>query len=318
MRLASAAAATLLLLHLARPPDVLVLPEPAQDLWPVPRVVLPPADLTLVEATVMEGWHAKPTVVTAEEVRTDRFLWRRMFFRNWDGLPGALREDGLAAMHERYRGVLRGPERWDAMDAGDWDRVPQPVRAMAVLGMIDCWQHRYRPGERHRLRPREVGDRMKAVAMAESWFQHRAVSENPDGSRDLGISQATDATRSRIRVLYVRGFSDFGLADEDYFDPWPGTRALVYWFSLLVEEAGGDLDLATRAYNVGTERARAGAAAGYLETVLRREAWLLGRSPSPTWTWLRERSPSPCPITEEGDGPLTPRAEAGIGSAEPA
>jgi hypothetical protein len=301
-RLPVVAAVSLVLLHLARPPDLVLLPEPAQDLWPIPRLVLPPVDLTLVEVTVMEGWESRPIVVTAEEVRTDRWLWREMFFRNWDRLPGPLREEGLAGMYTRYRRVLRGPATWETMDAEDWDRVPQPVRAMAVLGMIDCWRAHYRPGEPFGLAAAAVGDRMKAIAMAESWFQHRAVSGNPDGSRDLGIAQATDATRSRIRVLYVRGASDFGLADDDYFDPWNGTRALVYWFSLLVEEAAGDLDVATRAYNVGTERARAGAAAGYLDTVRRREAWLLGHGPSDTWRWLRERSPSPCPAGAAGEG----------------
>jgi hypothetical protein len=296
VRPGAVAAASIVLLHLARPPEVILLPDPAQDLWPVPTLRLPPADLTLVEATVMDGWETTPIVVTAEEVRTDRFLWREMFFRNWDRLPEPLREEGLAALHRRYRGLLRGPAKWRTMDPEDWDRVPQPVRAMAVLGMIDCWQRDYRPGERLCLPPRDVGDRMKAVAMSESWFLHRAARENPDGSHDLGIAQASAATRSRIRVLYVRGLSDFGLADDEYFDPWKATRALVYWFSLLLEEVSGDLDAATRAYNVGAERALAGRGGAYLEGVRRRERdFVRGGGPSPSWRWLRAHSPSPCP-----------------------
>jgi hypothetical protein len=295
VRLGLVASASLVLLHVARPSDVILLPEPAQDLWPVPVPYAPKVDMTLVESTVMEGWLVTPTVVTAEEVRTDRFLWREMFFRNWDRLPSPLREEGLAAMHARYRRALSGPERWDRMDAGDWDRVPQPMRAMAVLGMVDCWQRSYRPGEGLGLARRDVGDRIKAVAMSESWFQHRAESENPDGARDIGIGQASASTRSRIRVLHVRGLSDFGLADDDYFDPWKATRAMVYWFSLLLEEAAGDLDLATRAYNVGTEGARAGAGGGYLDDVRRRERhYVRGHGARPSWRWLRERSPSPC------------------------
>lgn len=316
MRLIAIAGAAALTLHVAVPPDVVLLPEPAQDLWPVPVLRFPTADLTLVEATVMDGWETKPIVVTAEEVRTDRFLWLEMFFRNWDRLPSPLREEGLTALSRRHRRVLRGPETWRTMDAEDWDRVPQPMRAMAVLGMIDCWRGRYRPGERFRLSARDVADRMKAIAMSESWFLHRAESENADGTRDVGIGQASAPTRSRIRVLYVRGVSDFGLADDEYLDPWKATRALVYWFSLLLEEVSGDLDLATRAYNVGAEGAREGRGNGYLEGVRRRERDYVrgpGPSPSPSWRWLRERSPSPCPADEEGPcdspRPALPSAE---------
>ena len=303
MRLSVLSAITILVLHVARAPDVLLLPDVAQDLWPVPRLVLPAVDLTLVEASVMEGWETRPTVVTAEEVRTDRFLWREMFFRNWDRLPSPLREEGLAAMHSRYRSVLGGAERWATMGPEDWDRVPQPMRAMAVLAMIDCWQRRYGPEERFRLSARDVGGRMKAIAMSESWFLHRAEGENADGTRDIGIGQASAPTRSRIRVLFVRGVSDFGLAEDEYFDPWKATRALVYWFSLLLAEASGDLDLATRAYNVGTESGRAGLGTGYLEGVRRRERdYLRGPGPSASWRWLRARSPSPCPSDDRRPG----------------
>jgi hypothetical protein len=314
MRLSVAAATLLLTLHVARPPDPILLPEPAQDVWPVPVLRPPTADFTLVEASVMEGWESRPTVVTAEEVRTDRFLWREMFFRNWDRLPSPLREEGLAALHARYRFVLRGSERWSQMDPEDWDRVPQPMRAMAVLGMVDCWRRHYRPGERFRLSARRVADRMKALAMSESWFLHRAESENADGTRDVGIGQASAPTRSRIRVLFVRGASDFGLADDEYYDPWKATRALVYWFSLLLEEVSGDLGLATRAYNVGAEAAREGRGGDYLEGVRRRERdYVRGPGPSPSWRWLRERSPSPCPADPETLGaapdPELPSAE---------
>jgi hypothetical protein len=318
VRLGLLAPATLALLHVARPSDLILLPEPAQDLWPVPVLHAPVADMTLVEATVMDGWAVAPTVVTAEEVRSDRFLWREMFFRNWDRLRSPLREEGLAAMHARHRSALDGPGRWNQMDAEDWDRVPQPVRAMAVLGMVDCWQQLYRAGESLGLASREVADRMQAIAMSESWFQHRAESENADGTRDVGIGQASAATRSRIRVLYVRGLSDFGLADDDYLDPWKATRALVYWFSLLLEESAGDVDLATRAYNVGAEAARAGGGGAYLEGVRRRERdYVRGHGPSPSWRWLRERFASPCRAPGEAPDCAAPRPGEG-GSAGPA
>jgi len=303
---------TTLLVLLLRPPDAIVLPEPAQDLWPVPRFVLPPVDITLVQTDEMDGWTPVPLVVTAEEVRTDVWLWRRLFFHNWDRFPSPLRLEGLAALLARFRVPLLGPPIWERMDADDWDLVPQPIRAMAVLGMVDCWQARYRPGHGFGIDEAAVRDRLRAVAMAESWFVHRAVQENDDGTRDLGITQASDYARNRLRVLYVRGRADFGLAEDDYFDPWKATRALVYWFSLMLEETHGDLDAATRAYHVGGDRALAGRGGPYLENIERVERdYVVGPAPSPTWTWLRERCPTPCPLLEDLEGLEDPDEDDG-------
>jgi hypothetical protein len=283
-----------------RPPDAIVLPELAQDLWPdPPQPQAPEVDLRQVVATEMEGWRSRPLIVTAEEVRTDVHQWRRMFFYNWDPIGSPLREEGLQAMHDRYRHLLHGPGVWSNMDAGEWDRVPQPMRAMAILGMIDCRVLQYRPGEEEGLPLDAVADRLKAIAMLESWFQHRAVNENRDGSRDVGIAQASDYMRSRIRVLHVGGQSDFGLAEGDYIDPWKATRALVYWFSLLLDEVEGDLDQATGAYHVGSGRADGRRGRAYCDEVRRLEATYLSGAPpsrSPAWDWLRAHSPSPCPL----------------------
>ena len=299
LRLAMAGSLLLVLIHLLRAPDAIIPPDLAQDLWPdPPQPRTPSVDLTLVEATEMDGWASKPVVVTAEEVRTDPFLWRRMFFYNWDSIGSPLREEGLLAMHRRYRHLLHGPGVWSQLDAEDWDRVPQAMRAMAVLGMIDCRVLLYRPGEDHGLSLGAVADRLKAIAMLESWFQHRAVNENQDGSRDIGIAQASDYMRSRIRVLHVRGRADFGLAEHDYSDPWKATRALVFWFSLLLDEVGGDLDLATGAYHFGSSRARTRRGRAYRDEVARLENTYLRGPPSrsPGWDWLFAHNPSPCPL----------------------
>ena len=306
-RHALAVCLVLVLLHGLRPPDVVILPLVAQDLWPdPPQPELPPVDLTPVETAEMRGWDSTPLVVTAEEVRSDVFLWRRMFFYNWDRIGTPLRREGLTAMHVRYRHLLHGPGLWSDLDADDWDRVPQAMRAMAVLGMIDCWVSHYQVGASHGLSLGEVSSRLKAIAMLESWFQHRAVNENADGSRDVGIAQASDYMRSRLRVLYVRGRSDFGLAEDDYVDPWKATRALVFWFLLLLEEVDGDLDRATGAYHVGSASSRSRRSMAYRDEVLRlEESYIDGPSPSPAWDWLRERSPSPCPLADEGAEPTS-------------
>jgi hypothetical protein len=283
--------AGLLVSHVGVHRDVWTLPLVQLPALFEPQLPVPPAcDLTQYEMHVMDGWRPLPIVVTGEEIRSDRHLWRETFFRNWDVLPDGVREAGLDAMWSRLEAVLEGPERWECMRDTDWDEVPQPVRAMAVLRMVEGWREHYRVGEAFGLAAERVVERLQAVAMAESWFQHRAQSLNTDGTADIGIGQASTTTRSRIRYLYVQGLSDFGLAEEEYLDPWKATRALVFWFSLLLDEAAGDLDLATRAYNVGIARALAGAGAAYLESVERREAdYLRGGARRPTWQWLRER-----------------------------
>jgi hypothetical protein len=52
----------------------------------------------------------------------------------------------------------------------NWERLPSPQRAQGLAA---------------------VGYRIKAIAMSESWFEHRAVSENAEGWSDIGIAQAT-------------------------------------------------------------------------------------------------------------------------------
>jgi hypothetical protein len=241
-----------------------------------------------------------------------------MFFYNWDLIGSPLREEGLGAMHRRFRHVLRGPGAWESMDADDWDLVPQAMRGMAVLGMVDCRVAQYRTGERYGLSLAAVSHRVKAIAMLESWFQHRAVNENGDGSRDLGIAQASDYARSRIRVLHVRGRSDFGLAEHDYFDPWKATRALVFWFSLVLDEVRGDLDRATGAYHVGSRRSRSRRSRAYRDEVMRLEgSYIRGPSSSPSWDWLRSCSPSPCPLPGKQD-PIDPSDEEPAGEKEAA
>jgi hypothetical protein len=286
----------LVLLHVLRGPELIIPPWPAQHLWPEPPQVQPPIiDMRLYETAEMEGWDSKPVVVTAEEVRTDVHLWQRMFFYNWDLIPSPTREQGLAAMHRRFRHVLGGPEVWERMTPEDWDAIPQPLRAMAVLAMVDCWVNYYEPGKELGLDAPAVANRLRAIAMVESWFEHRAVQENGDGTRDLGIAQASDYTRSRIRWLHSRGLCDFTLSDEEYFDPWKATRALVFWFSLMLREVDGDLDLATAAYHAGSRNARTRRAREYRDSVWRlQEGFMHGPAPSPTWDWIRARSISPC------------------------
>ena len=137
------------------------------------------------------------------------------------------------------------------MTAADWDDVPQPVRAMAVVGMIEYRVRFYEVGAAYELDSTLVMRTVKAVAMSESWFDHRAFYVNADGSADIGIGGASAFARDALRRLHARGAADFTLADDEYDNPWLATRWLAFWLRLSLDEARGDLGLATRAHNVG-------------------------------------------------------------------
>jgi hypothetical protein len=284
-----------LLLHLLRPPGVLILPEPNPPVFPgAPVARAPAADLRLLEVTTRRAWKPWRIVVTYEEVRTDPFLWATMFFRDWDRVPEPLRDEGLARMWAGFGHLIDEPRSWSAMTPDDWDRVPQPIRAMTFMNMVARWEACLGVAKRFALPQREVVSRLRAVTMAESWFEHRAFAENPDGTTDLGLAAATTATRHLLRWRAAAGLSGFRFEDEEYFDPLKASRVLVYWFSLMLEETSGDLGLATRAYNVGSGHARQGGGLDYLAGVLRiEERYIAGTARSPTWRYLRARSREP-------------------------
>jgi hypothetical protein len=79
--------------------------------------------------------------------------------------------------------------------------------------------------------------------------------------------------------------------DADYEDPWQASRVLVLWFGLMLDETGGDLDMAIRAYHRGSPLARLGEGEEYLSIVhTRRARYMRGESTSPTWHWLRAQT----------------------------
>ena len=270
----------------------------ARDLFATIAPVVAPVDVWQAMShspplTVTVGGHGAraPWRTTVEELATSTVLWRRMHLADWNGVQPELRAQGLDAMLARFDQVLMTPSVWDRMTPHDWDEIPQPVRTVAYRQMVAYWAGFYGVGRRYELPPGLVVDTLAAIVMSESWFDHRAGCVYEDGSRDVGLAQASDFARNRIRQLYQAGVLDTAFTDDDYLNPWTATRFVAIWMSLMLDEANGNLDLAVRAYNRGISRARDNHGSAYFDMVRERlQRYIRNTGAPPAWDYLWQRA----------------------------
>jgi hypothetical protein len=211
-----------------------------------------------------------------------------MHFEDWDTVPHGLREAGLTAMIRRYSDVIApGHRHWSRMSAADWDEVPQPIGAMAFIEMARHWTRRYAIGRPYGLSQSAMADTVAAIIMAESWFDHRGMYTNRDGSTDLGLGGSSAYCRRALRRLYAAGEVHFTVRDDEYFNPWDSSRVAAVWFRTMLDEADGDVDLAIAAYHVGITAAKEGRGAKYGASVKRkRRRYIRDDGAPPSWDFV--------------------------------
>jgi len=264
----------------SRPPDVPSI-DPYRTLF----------DLTPIAVTVTAGDQRVQWDTSIHEVRTDWTLWRRMHLADWNAVPPVLRQEAIDNMLDKYRPILMSPSKWDGMGPSDWDLVPQPVRTVAYRQMVAYWSGYYDVGIKYGIPSRRIADNLAAIVMSESWFDHRAVFTNDDGTKDIGLAGASDFARKRVRELHERGAIDVALADDAYFNPWMATRFVAMWMSLMLDEAAGNLEIAIRAYHRGIGNAHDDLGAQYLETVQHRlTRFIRNQDAPPAWDYVWRRA----------------------------
>ncbi|HLC62246.1 MAG TPA: transglycosylase SLT domain-containing protein [Candidatus Nanoarchaeia archaeon] len=235
-----------------------------------------------LEARITANWTKIPLVVTRRDIESDGFFWRNTYFDDWDFLPEELRHSGIEKMIEKYGHLISDNTQWQCMTHNDWDYIPPLIRAMAYMKMVDYWSDYHRIGNKFGFDAKHLADIVKAIVMTESWFEHRGLTVNKDGTRDLGLSGATDSTRKAMRRIY-----GIGMEDDNYFDPFRAAKVAVLWFDRMLLESKGKEELAIRAYYRGISKAMQGEGIDYGKRVYTLKNNYITNTSCPTMRFLR-------------------------------
>lgn len=92
-------------------------------------------DRTPTVVVVTANWQKVTMTVPRHQFLSDHTIWRRMHFEDWDRLVEDARTPGLRGLLDRYGALVSARDAWPTMSPEQWDQVPQPIRAMAFVGM---------------------------------------------------------------------------------------------------------------------------------------------------------------------------------------
>jgi hypothetical protein len=96
-------------------------------------------DATPVNLTFAAGEQAIHWATTADDLRYNVTLWRRMQLADWNGVSEALRARSLRNMFRRYSHVLMNPTAWDATVRDGTQYSSTGARTSSVGRRPDVW-----------------------------------------------------------------------------------------------------------------------------------------------------------------------------------
>ena len=168
-------------------------------------------DATPITVTITVATERVERDTTVDDVERNLTLWRSMHLADWNTVPEPLRYHALDNMFARHRHILMNPHQWDANARARLGSCA-PADAHSGVSADGCLLGRVTTMLAAGIvSPRLVADTLAAIVMSESWFDHRGVFVNRNGSRDIGLAGASDFARERVRQLHK-----LGLVGDEY------------------------------------------------------------------------------------------------------